>query len=214
MGRAKQAEERRPLTPAEQKRKEAFEAACARLEAAGYQRHDLTVGLVFANVMALVLGLPLIALCGVIFLAANPAPALSFGIGGVVCFLAACLFLIAVHELIHGITWAIFAKAHWRAISFGFIARYLTPYCTCREPLTRGAYALGGLMPALVLGVLPCLAAAAAGSEWLFLLGAVMLLAAGGDLTILLRLAAFRTGGREALFLDHPYQGGLVVLTR
>ena len=107
-----------------------------------------------------------------------------------------------------------FVMPHWRAVSFGFIARYLTPYCTCREPLTRGTYALGGLMPALALGVLPCLAAAAAGSEWLFLLGAAMILAAGGDLTILLRLAMFRAGGREVRCLDHPCQGGLVVLTR
>ena len=150
------------------------------MEAEGYRRHDLTVGLVFANGMALALGLPLIALCGAVFLLANPAPSLSFGIGGVFCFLAACLALTAVHELIHGITWAAFARAHWHAVSFGFIARYLTPYCTCREPLTRGAYALGGLMPALVLGLLLCLAAAAAGSEWLFLLGTVMILPPAG----------------------------------
>ena len=45
------------------------------------------------------------------------------------------LCLIIVHELIHGITWAIFAKNHFHAIDFGIVWSTLSPYCTCFKPL-------------------------------------------------------------------------------
>ena len=42
---------------------------------------------------------------------------------------------IAVHELIHGATWACFAKNGWKSISFGIMWKLLTPYCHCNEPM-------------------------------------------------------------------------------
>ena len=36
---------------------------------------------------------------------------------------------IALHELIHGLTWAIFIKERFQAIRFGVIWKYVTPYC-------------------------------------------------------------------------------------
>ncbi len=62
MGFMKSEENRRALTKAEQARKERFETVRAQLEAQGYQMHDMTIGLIFANLMALVLGLPLIGM--------------------------------------------------------------------------------------------------------------------------------------------------------
>ena len=41
---------------------------------------------------------------------------------------------IVVHELIHGLTWACFAKNGWKSISFGVWWKVLTPYCHCNEP--------------------------------------------------------------------------------
>ena len=63
----KEQENRRPLTKAEQLRKERFEAQKAELEAQGYRTEDLTIGLVYANVMAIVLGLPVVIILGICF---------------------------------------------------------------------------------------------------------------------------------------------------
>ena len=38
---------------------------------------------------------------------------------------------IVVHELIHGLTWAYFAKKGFKSIRFGIFWEMLTPYCHC-----------------------------------------------------------------------------------
>lgn len=207
-------ENRRRLTHAEQKRKAAFEAREGELAAQGYAKHDLTIGLAYANVMAFVLGVPLIVVLEIAYFRRNETLSLAIQSGDAVWFLALFAVLIVVHELIHGITWAVFAKAHWRAISFGFIAKYLTPYCTCGEPLKRYQYVIGALMPTILLGVVPCLAAVYNGSMFLFLLGAVMILGGGGDLTIVLKLLQHRTKAADVVYIDHPYQAGVVAFER
>ena len=53
-------EKERKLTPAEEARKIAFEKTKKELLDKGYEEKDLTVGIVYANVMALVLALPIV----------------------------------------------------------------------------------------------------------------------------------------------------------
>ena len=48
----------------------------------------------------------------------------------------------------------------------------------------------------------------------LFWLSALMILAAGGDLTILWKLFRFPRSKGEVRFLDHPYEVGLVIFER
>ena len=62
---------------------------------------------------------------------------------------------IVVHELIHGLTWAYFAKKGFKSIRFGVFWEMLTPYCHCSEPLTVRQYCIGALMPLVVLGIIP-----------------------------------------------------------
>ena len=61
MGDRKKKEEARRLTPREAARKEKFDRLCWKMEREGWQRKDLTMGLVFANVMAIVLSIPFFA---------------------------------------------------------------------------------------------------------------------------------------------------------
>ena len=42
---------------------------------------------------------------------------------------------IIIHELIHGVFFAFFAKNGFRSIKFGILWKMLTPYCHCKEPL-------------------------------------------------------------------------------
>lgn len=87
-------------------------------------------------------------------------------------FLFLAIFItvgIVVHELIHGITWAQFTKSGWKSIKFGVMWKMLTPYCHCSEPLRKKEYILGSLMPCIVLGIIPAVAALFVGSFALLL---------------------------------------------
>lgn len=217
MGKQKDIENNRELTKAEKQRKERFEQTKAQLEAQGYKAHDLTIGLVYANVMAFVLSLPIIAILAVGFFLNNSKVTISSDLNSLIrliIYLVAFFVLIILHELIHGITWAIFTPRRWKAISFGFIVQYLTPYCSCSDALKKGAYITGGIMPTILLGIIPCVVAIFSGSLLLFIIGAIMIFSGGGDLTIILKLLRFRSGSKDVCYLDHPYQAGLVVFTR
>lgn len=198
-------------------RKERFEEQKAELEAQGYRAEDLTIGLVYANVMALILGLPPIFVLGICYflrIAYAPVGGGSAGFNGFLLFCVTFVILIFLHELIHGIFWSISAKNGWKSISFGFIVKYLTPYCTCSEPLGKRQYIIGAVMPTVILGILPALAAIATGSIFLFSTGAVMIFAGGGDLTIILKLLCHKNNGKDTIYIDHPYQAGLVAFCR
>ena len=58
---AKDKEKARKLSPAEQKRLARFEAEAEKLTKQGYKRRELTVGIVWANVFAFILGIPVLA---------------------------------------------------------------------------------------------------------------------------------------------------------
>lgn len=210
-------ENKRILTKVEQQRKEQFEKIKMELEASGYSSYNLTVGIVFANVMSFVLGLPIIILLGIWFSLKNPIFNLTLNMVNFLLFYLLFILLVILHEFIHGFFWAIFARKHWQSISFGFIAKYLTPYCSCKEALQGKEYIIGGIMPTLLLGILPALIAIFINSSGLFLLGCVMIICGGGDLTIILKLLKFHKKNRrnkDVFYIDHPYQGGLVAFVR
>ena len=214
MGKSREKEQQRKLTKAEQRRKQKLEQLEQELYAQGYRRHDLTVGLVYANVMAIVLCTPLIVLLCAAFFACNASGTITMGIAGFWLWLLVLVVLIVVHELIHGITWAIFAPNHWKTVEFGFIVAYFTPYCTCGEPLKRYQYVIGALMPTLLLGIVPAIYAIASGSLPWLLTGCMMVLGGGGDLTIVLRLLRYHSGGTDTVYIDHPYAAGVIAFER
>ena len=204
----------RTLTNAELARKEAFEQARVELEAQGYRIHPLVISVVSANVGALATALPLDVVLGAGFFLLHPFGSVSFQLVDLLFAFLAFVVLTVVHELVHGLTWSLFAKSGWKSVSFGVIWKYLTPYCTCNEALSRRAYIVGALMPTLVLGILPVLAAYATGSLFLLVVGLLMILGGGGDLTIALKMLRFKPDGGEVLYLDHPYECGLGAFVR
>lgn len=145
------AKNERKLTPAEQKRKEQFALVCEEMERQGYRKTDLTIGVVKANLLALIVMLPFAVLSGAVVLSRVSflSMAESMSPFDFLLFLLVMLLLTAVHEGIHGLTWGLFAESHWRAIRFGVIWKALTPYCTCAQPMKRGQYILGAAMPTL-----------------------------------------------------------------
>ena len=164
--------------------------------------------------MAFVLGLPIIILLLILFIYKNQSGIYTFSIYGPVVFLIVFAVLVVVHELIHGLFWAIYAKNHLKSIEFGFMISSLTPYCCCKDMLTKSQYIVGGIMPTVLLGIVPAVISIFTGSLFWFIMGELMILAGGGDLTILLKLLRYKSKKEEILYMDHPYECGLVVFER
>ena len=95
------------------------------------------------------------------------------------------IFGIVLHELIHGITWAKFAKAGFKSIKFGILKEMLTPYCHCKEPLKVKHYIFGAITPAIITGIIPAITAIFTGNLWLLIFGMLFTMAAAGDFMII-----------------------------
>ena len=206
-------EENRTLTAAEQRRLSRFEALKAKLASQGWRAAELTISIVKANVFAVGLAIPLMGLGFWLFFVRNG------GMGSMpdhfaLLFLVVFIALIFVHEGLHGVTWALFSENGFKDIEFGFMKELLTPYCTCAAPLKKGQYILGALMPLIVLGVIPTVLGILCGSLFWTIIGLVMVLSAGGDILIVLKLLLWKSAAAEQRFLDHPTQAGLVVFER
>lgn len=123
-------------------------------------------------------------------------------------FLAAVFAGIVVHELVHGITWALFAKSGWKSISFGVIWKMLTPYCHCSEPLRMRPYILGALMPLIVLGFIPMLIGYSIMNGFMVAFGVIYVSAAAGDILVAWKL---RREKPNCTVLDHPTEAGCII---
>ena len=209
-------EKNRKLSAKEQKRLNVFEETCERLSEEGYKKTDLTISIVKANLFVFLLAIPVVAIGVLLFAWKNPLSLLTPTPQGSLLFVVLFIVLIVAHELIHGLTWSLYAEHHFKDIEFGFMKEYLTPYCTCTTPLLKSHYIMGALMPCIVLGILPMAIGILLGSHLLFWIGIVMILAAGGDIMIVMKLLAYKSqsGAKEILIYDHPTQAGSVIFEK
>lgn len=209
-------EENRQLSVKEQRRLARFEETCAKLQQQGYKMNSLTVGIVKANLFVLLLAIPVVAVSVLLFVWMNPAENLRPSPLESVIFIVLFVAFVVLHEFIHGLTWSMFSEHHFKDIEFGFMKEYLTPYCTCLVPLSKGHYILGALMPCFVLGIIPLALGIVLGSSLLFWTGIIMTLSAGGDILIVIKLLAYKRqeGTKEFLIYDHPTQAGSVIFER
>jgi len=126
-------------------------------------------------------------------------------------FFIACLIGIVLHELIHGISFALFAKRGFRAIRFGIMAPFLTPYCHCTEPLKIRHYLFGALTPAVILGLGPAITGLFIGKYLVTFLGIVFIVSAIGDLMIAHLLWEEKPTDYAQ---DHPSEAGCFVFRK
>lgn len=216
-GNRDQKELNRTLSEAEQKRLAAFEAQSENLKAQGYRRVDLTVSIVKANVFAIILLFPVIALGMWLFWLKNGSltGGIAFkSIGGLLLFVLVMAVLVVAHELIHGLSWSLFTPHRFGDIEFGFMKQYLTPYCACLVPLTKGQYIFGALMPLVLLGILPMAAGILMGSMAALFMGIVMTVSAAGDIMIVWCLLTYRSQAETVVYMDHPTQAGGVIFEK
>lgn len=63
--------------------------------------------------------------------------------------------LAIVHELTHGICFAISAKDGFKNVSFGFSKKIFCPYCHCNTAINARGYIIAALMPGIIWGIVP-----------------------------------------------------------
>ncbi len=173
---------------------------------------DLSVSLGKANLYSLALTLPLLAVLFGVYLVLSPREGQAnahLTVASGVVFLVSLLLGIVVHEVIHGVAWALLGRLPLKRIRFGLAASTLTPYAHALDPLPAGAYRLGALLPMILLGVVPFAVGTAVGSLLLALYGMAFVFASGGDLLVVWLI---RKVGRNVLVEDHPSRAGCIVL--
>ena len=207
-------EKERELTEAEKKRLAAFETLSEEMVEQGWKRTELTISIVRANIFSVLLLIPLFIIGIGLYLLAGKEISFSFGPGGALLLFVLFLAMVVVHELIHGLAWSVFTPHHFKDIEFGFMKQYLTPYCTCGVPLSRGQYIFGALAPMVALGLVPMAAGILCGSMAVLLLGIVMTDAAAGDILIVWKILRCKSSADEVMYIDHPTQGGGVLFEK
>lgn len=206
--------DKRKLTDKELKRKDHFEKLNAEMQQKGYQIKNMIIDIQQANFQGPLSMLPFMVLAFGVYYYVNGLDIDGISIGIVAAAYLLILVLIVLHELIHGITWGIFAKDHFHSIDFGFIRSSFTPYCTCSEPLKKWQYLFGVAMPTLILGFATAIAAVITDQLLLLFLAEIMLLSGGGDFLIILKILLYRTDKKESVYCDHPYECGFVVFEK
>jgi hypothetical protein len=122
-------------------------------------------------------------------------------------FLPLLLFSIVVHELLHGLGFVLAGRVSRREIKFG--AKWGVAYAHCKAPLSARAFRVATALPGILLGLLPGLLGLLVGNAWLTVYGAIMSVAALGDVLILWLL---RSVPGQARVLDHPSAPGCQVV--
>ena len=207
-------EKDRKLTEAEQKRLDRFNSISSGLIEKGYRKSDLQISIVWANIVVILMTIPIMVIGIILLHAVHPDVSFRTGGIGLAAMLVSFLVLTVIHELIHGVTWSRFAENGMKDIEFGFMTQYLTPYCTCTTPLKKSGYICGALMPLLVLGLIPTAIAIVIGSVPLLYIGLLMILSAGGDVMIVIKLLRYKSQAEELLIYDHPTQAGSAVFEK
>lgn len=178
----------------------------------GYEEIKVGMGVLKANIMAALIFVPIMYL---IFKAYVKLYSIDDFIDFVLdikkfmFFIITSIVFIVIHELLHGFTWSLFTENGFKDVAFGFMWKYLTPYCSCKVPMRKGQYVLGLLMPLILLGIVPTILGFAMGSVFLTALGAFYIFAAGGDIIMAYLILSRDLKGKDVLLFDNPTEMGV-----
>ncbi len=200
------------LSKQQVKATEKFNLLDASLSEKGYRAEKKTITIVKANVYAFLTSGPFAVLGVLLFFLIHRSGSFTLEPKSLMFYslalFPAFLLLTLLHELTHGLVWSIFAKNHWKSISFGVIWEMLTPYCHCDEPLLLWQMCLGAFAPFVTVGLLPLLYALLTGNVFFLALSFFMMFGSGGDFTIILLVAKEK---KNTLVVDHPSECGCVL---
>jgi|SRR5690606_38734670 len=183
-----------------------------------YTKEKRTIDLGKANVFSILILFPILLIFGLPFyLIWGESFSIKSILDGLVpmdipimmlYFFGITIIGIILHELIHGIFWAMFTKNGFKSIKFGVLWKMLTPYCHCTEPLKVKQYIIGAIAPAVILGFIPSILALFNGSLGLLIFGMFFTMAAAGDFLI---INLIRKENKNSLVQDHPTEAGYYI---
>ena len=189
------------------KHSENFEKIKAQLHEQGYHEKDVTITSGKAMILGVLYALPFVIVFGLLyrFLLIERAYLLEVsGLSFYILFIAIIAISVVIHELLHGVGWAVASGKGWNVVRFNINA--MMPSCACKAALEKKQYLIGVLSPFVLLGF---------GSVLFILIypGTVSLLtmmvnfvAAGADLMIAVNV--LKEG--ESLIVDHPTEAGYI----
>lgn len=186
---------------------EIFSRVQAELKANGYREKDVTFSSGKATVFGVLYALPFITILGLAyrFLLLERAHLLETGVlSFYIMFIAIIVVSVAIHELLHGIGWAISSGKGWQAVRFNIHA--MMPSCACKTALKKKSYLAGVLAPFVVLGLGSALFVFVYPGTVSFLIMMVNFVAAGADLLIAVRVVK----EDNCLIADHPTKAGYI----
>ena len=177
-----------------------------------------TIGIVGANLFSILL-LATIAVPILLLFAAIAGLSITDVLKGMermgllesIVLLALIIAGIFAHELLHAVFFARYAKNGWKAISFGILKKYLSPYCHCSDPVLLPHYILAALAPTVVLGCVPIILAIALLNSHLLLFGLIFVTAGTGDILLVVPLLR---EARDCYILDLEDEAGYLIYRR
>ena len=119
-------------------------------------------------------------------------------------FLAIIAVSVVVHELLHGIGWAISSGKGWKVVRFNINA--MMPSCACKVALKKETYLIGVLAPFVFLGLGSILFVFVYPGTVSLLTMMVNFVAAGADLLIAFHVLK----EKSCLIADHPTEAGYI----
>ena len=177
-----------------------------------YKKEKITISLLWANIFSLLLLIPVTLAYALPFywIWGNEVQFIelchslldNLGIA-LVCFILG----IVAHELIHGLVFAKYTKNGFKSIKFG-IMKMMTPYCHCKEPLKVNQFITGGLMPSIILGLIPAILGIILGNMGLILFGIVFTVSGAGDFLFVYYL---RNEKSYYFVEDHPSEAAFYI---
>lgn len=190
---------------------EAFNRVQAELKASGYREKDVTISSGKAMALGVVFALPFIVIIGLLYRLVLIERANLSEIGGLsfyIMFIAIIAVSVVVHELLHGIGWAISSGKGWKVVRFNINA--MMPSCACKVALKKKTYLIGVLAPFVVLGLGSILFVFVYPGTVSLLTMMVNFVAAGADLLIALHVLR----EEDCFIADHPTEAGYIAFYR
>jgi len=184
------------------------------LDLKNYPKEKIAMSFVKANILGIIVAIPIAVLLAAFYFwiwKNSPTDNIidSFFFSNFVLYAIVSFTLgTALHELIHGLLFAKYAKNGFKSVKFGVNWKTLTPYCHCSEPLQVKHYILVSIMPAIILGFIPYIIGIVIGSEALFLFGTLFTVVAVGDFIMVFLLLR---ENKNAWVQDLPDEVGCII---
>ena len=135
------------------KHSENFEKRKAQLQEQGYHEKDVTITSGKAMILGVFYALPFVIVFGLLYRFWLIERAYLLEVNGLsfyILFIAIIAISVVIHELLHGVGWAVASGKGWNVVRFNINA--MMPSCACKVALEKKAYLFGVLTPFVVLG--------------------------------------------------------------